>query len=518
MSASQPAATISDTVTVGGTPGGARGTSAPATPGRTVTVSALARQEYVAGGVGGSGDWYGNYAKSLPWAVDDITADFGDDLYERMLLDPQVAALIVILKTAILEDGVQLTAAIDDPDDPEAARALDLAERAEAMFGRLETPTDAWLWDMLDAVAFGNRIAEVTYGVVADALDVIAVRPKPRRALAFVVDAYSRVIGLLARIPGQGAALLQGVILDPAQVPNLLPRDKFAICTFRAKDGDPRGTSILRSAYTAWQYKQQVLREHLKYLTQFASPSLIGYTAPEAPAYAPTDSLGNPTGAIDPLTGYPIVISPEQLLQQSLTQFKNGTALALTYGSKVDVLQNAGDGHAFLSAFDLYDRYITKAILGQTLASEEGKHQARAAAQVHQDILDTIIKQAKRLVCRMIERDILAVWVRLNWGDGLGHLVPTVSLGSTEQPDMTAMITALATANRYGLLAPSQMTTVDGKIGLPQRSPEEVQALTDKLLAPPPPPPPPTVPGMAVQDGTPPAQPHDVQGQTGGAQ
>jgi len=514
LSAAASAARLTETVVVGDTPGGVGVSATPPQPGRRATVSAAAGQEYVAGGVGGSGDWYTNLARSLNWAIDDVAGDFGDDIYERMALDPQVAANITILKTAILEDGVQLAPAIDDPDDPEAARSAAIADLATAMFARLETHPDEWLWDLLDGNHLGNRIAEVTYGPVDGRLDVIAVRPKPRRALAFVVDAYGRVIGLLARIPGQGAAPLQGVMLDPSDAPNLLPRDKFAVYSFRRQNGDPRGTSVIRAAFSAWQYKQQALREHLRYLTQFASPSLVGFTAPDAPAYAPTDSLGNPTGPVD-ANGFPLVVSPEQLMQQSLANFRNGTAAAFVSGSVVQVIANQGDGQAFLAAFDLYDRYITKAILSQTLASEEGKHQARAAAQVHQDILDTIVKQAKRAVCRMIARDILAVWVRLNWGDGLDHLVPVVSLGSTEQPDMTAMITALAAANHYGLLAPSQMTTVDGLMGLPPREPAEVQALTDKLLAPPPPAPT-APPGMAAQDGTPPAQPQDTQDQTGG--
>src|SRR5579871_2036028 len=51
-------------------------------------------REYVAGG---GWAWYGQVARTLPNSIDDATADFGDDLYERMMFDPQVASVINIL-------------------------------------------------------------------------------------------------------------------------------------------------------------------------------------------------------------------------------------------------------------------------------------------------------------------------------------------------------------------------------------------------------------------------------------
>jgi hypothetical protein len=64
------------------------------------------RREYVAGGALG---WYGPYVRSLPWTIDDVTRDFGDDLYERMLYDAQVAACVQVLKASVLESGMVLT-------------------------------------------------------------------------------------------------------------------------------------------------------------------------------------------------------------------------------------------------------------------------------------------------------------------------------------------------------------------------------------------------------------------------
>src|SRR5947209_1152712 len=151
------AAEIEQTITVGDLPGGTGATIAPATAGQDIEVRADPTRQYTAVS---PLQWYVNVARALPWAIDDVSADFGTDLYERMLLDPQCRSVVNVLKAAILETGVNLTSAIDDKNDPDFARAGDLVDRCDRMLADLETPIDDVLWDMLDAVALGNRAAE----------------------------------------------------------------------------------------------------------------------------------------------------------------------------------------------------------------------------------------------------------------------------------------------------------------------------------------------------------------------
>jgi hypothetical protein len=169
------------------------------------------------------------------------------------------------------------------------------------------------LYEMLDALAFGNKIAEQIYDLDRDddgkpRLFIKALKIKPRVSTAFVVDAYQNVLGVLALLPGRGYPVVTGsVIGDPSKIPNLLPREKFAIFPWNAHDGDPRGTSLLRAVYNPWWLKIQVWGEYAKYLAQFAGPSLIGYTAPGQVAVPPMDALGNP------IPGAPL-ITPEQAM------------------------------------------------------------------------------------------------------------------------------------------------------------------------------------------------------------
>src|SRR5262249_1616085 len=150
----------------------------------------------------------------------------------------------------------------------------EIAAFCESVLADLPISMDDELWDMLGAIAVGSRVAEKAWGLrsatsyalprtspvsqTPDLLILPALKPRPRRATACVVDAYMNVVGLVA---GTEAAqsLSMSVVADQAsQIPNLIPRDKFAVLSFRPQNSDPRGTSGLRTAYTPWWAKMQI--------------------------------------------------------------------------------------------------------------------------------------------------------------------------------------------------------------------------------------------------------------------
>lgn len=495
----RPPRRIVEPVRVYDTPGSSNGTQPPQ-PGKLEAIAAKLQSEYVAGGIGGSGQWFANLVRTLPWSIDDVSAEFGDDLYFRMLHDPQIASVVNLFKASIIEDGLELASAVTDADGDGYDQAKAVADAATEMLAELRDPDlDAILWNLLDAIALGNRVAEQVYSLGdlngKEGLLLTGLRVKPRHMTSFVVDSFMHLLGLVAFIPGVGAPLMQGYLLEPKDTPNLLPRQKFAIYSFRPADNDPRGSSVLRPAFTAWNNKQAIIREHVKYLTQFASPSLIGTTPEQAVQALGLDAEGNYTA---PATA---ALTPEQALADQLASFKNGSVLAVPFGTTVQALfSGEGGGGAFLSAIDGWNQEMVKAILSQTLATEEGEHQARAAASVHQDVVDTIIRQAKRSFVRMVVRDVLRPWVAYNWGDDAARsLTPTASLGHAEAPDLPPLWAAAASLKTSGYLAPSQYQALDEAINLPVRTDDEVDSIT---AAPPPLPPGmrPGVPGQPTPD------------------
>ncbi len=465
---------LTQEIVVSDTPGSPNGQVAPIA-GSAGVIKADPRRQYVAG----SGlAWYSNYARSLPWAFDDLTATFGDDYYERMLFDATVDASVTVYKANVLEEGLQLSPALDDADADGYALAKEILAFCEQVIDSLDPSMDDTLWQMMDAAAYGNKVAEQVYDDEVTytgkrRLTLAALKVKPRRSTAFVVDTYWNVLGLVARIPGIGAPVQTGTILaigTTSQMENLLPRSKFAVLTFRMRDGDPRGSSILRSANTAWYNKMQTWPEYLKYLAQFASPGLIGFTPEGAEASPALDGDGNPTGAY---------VYPEQQMVATMSAWRNGAALAFAGGSKVEVVQSQGEGRAFLAAFDLYDQQIARAILTQTLATQEAKHGTRAQGQVHQDVLATLIRQGRRAVVRMIKRDVLRQLVRFNYGERAAQeLTPKATLGQVEQQDFSETANAVAALTKAGYLDPSQWPKVDELLNLPPRA--EAPEATEK--------------------------------------
>lgn len=447
-------------------------------------------REYVSGG---QYLWQKSFYRALPFYIDDTTRDFGEDLYERMLLDAQVKSCVGLLKKSILSGGLSISApeSLDDTGYPQTdPKAQEIAQFCNRQMERLERPfVTETLNDMLDALALGNKVAEMVYeqpktGPDAGQLCLKAVKVKPRSSTAFVVDAYQNLIGLIALIPGVSPSVLSSSLLvgKLTDVPNLLPRRKFAILTWEPQNGDPRGVSILRSAYNPWWLKQQTWPEYLKYLAQFGSPSLIGYTAEGAQV----DTLKNADGSVYlDANNLPTYITPEQTLATSMAEFRNGTYLALPFSSQVAPLQVQGEGGAFLSAVDLFDRQMAKAILYQTLATEQAQHQARAASETHQDMLGIVVQYGKTVVEEMILNDILKPLIEYNFGEEGLEFLPNVDLGNTESQDFATKATAIASLQTAGYLTESQKPGIDADLGLHVRSPQEVQAAQDRIDNPP---------------------------------
>lgn len=431
---------------------------------------------------GGGPGWNIAPARALPSPFDDLTRDFGNDIYAEMMKDAQVSAAIKVLKTSILEDGVMLAPAIDDQNDSRYKRAVKIRDIAKRMFERLEQPLDDVLMNMLDALAYGNKVAELVFEIQTidstDLLQLKAIKPKPRNMVAFVVDPYMNVLGMIGVKPGETFAVkaLTGLTLVAADV---IARDKFAILTNLPEDSDPRGTSLLRPAYEPWWKKRQLGPEYLRYLSQFASPS-IWATPPEnldqQPEQDPLGNLVDESGetVLDPddpnaqLAEAPL--TPQEELLALIIEWRNSYALVVPPGTNLHPVEMVGDGSSFLNAFTLYNGEIVKAILTQSLATEEGQHQARSAASVHQDVLDTLVRQGKKSLVRMISHDILVPWVQRNWGDKAAlDLVPVVSLGTTERQDLPALWTAAAALMRAAYFSQSQLPAIDELLTIPVR-------------------------------------------------
>jgi hypothetical protein len=425
------------------------------------------KRQYVAAG---GWQWYANYARTLPFAIDDITADFGPDLYERMYKHPHIAGLADGYRASILKDGLQLRPAVENKKDDGYDQAKKLVDEYNRVLENLNPSLDTFLWDWSSACYQGNRVAEVTYDDqilgAGPKLYAVKIQCKPRASVAFVVNTFNDVLGLLGRVPGVGQPVYIGTILvQPAETPNLIPRNKFAVLTWRPVDGNPLGYSMFRPLYDPWYRIVQVQAEELKFLSRFGSPGLIGETAPDADSGWDEDAEGN-----EEL----LALTPEEVLVAKLELWQNGAAIAIPNGASVQALWPvAGRVSPFQAAMDTIKHDMTYGFTTQTMATEEPKQGARSGQEVHENRYDTLVAHGKSYIERAFYWDVMRQMVLFNQGEKLLPLCPRVSLGVQQTRDAPEELMSLAAVYKSGYISESQKPGLDEKYNFPERDDAE---------------------------------------------
>jgi hypothetical protein len=435
---------------------------------KTGTIAVDPSEQYVAGGY-----WaFGNYGRPLPWESDDIQADFGWDIYYRMLLDPQVRSAIDTLIFSIVGQGIHLQPAVDE-DDPDYDAAVRQCEFFHDMLSRI--PFVYQLTSGLIAMALGYKIAEQVYEEIpageefAGLWRLQVLKWRPQTSTAFVMDSYTNCIGLLGLIPGMSLSLqATSLITDVEQIANLLPLEKFFVLSWQPQDDDPRGVSILRPAYAAWNDKSETAMRYKRYLAICAAGLVVGNTPPGADTMTleSLDADGNP---ILDNTGQPTRITVSQAMLNNIVQMQDLSAAVFPAESQVRVLELGSNGDAYLAAMKYNDAQIDRAITGQTLATNDSEHQAKASSETHREVMSLRVSYGRMVVADAIRDQILRRLAKYNWGQAAERLAPKVSLMENEKSDFSINAAAVAQLATSGYLDPRQYQEIDAFLGLPQR-------------------------------------------------
>lgn len=451
-------------------------------------------QEYVSAGV--LSDFYGfslnrMSSQTLFSTNDAILMCHGYETYEEMMLDPKVSKDVNTLKIACLADGLSLIPAVSEA-SKDYNKAIKTEQLCNLALKNLDRPIKQILEEMLDALIYGHKIAEVTYEIkeVAgfDGFNLLPkyIKPKAFGVARFIVDQNFNVIGIGGALNnGKSASNEQG--LDKISKEKIketskgylidvngdeflfLNKEKFMILTLRSRNADPRGTSFLKAAHKPWYLKEQIYPEYLRYLLICAIPLLVGFT-PENETIGSDilkDKDGNP---ILDGGGQMIRWNPVTALRGALVEARNATALALKGGSKIQEVGNQGNnGVAFYKAIEIFNEEIESAILLQTLATSESRFNTRAASQTHMTLLDQIIAYLKDELATMLTSQLFKVIVRYNLGEDYLEFIPKVSFGDTERRNFQADGTTVATLFSAGYMTKGQLRATDAMLGLPER-------------------------------------------------
>jgi hypothetical protein len=352
------------------------------------------------------------------------------------------------------------------PVDPKVALARDIADFCNRQIDRVPKFHAAMFQMIFEGMAHGNKVAEQVLEVAARGDDagkwcLKTLKPKPRESIAFVVDAFNNEIGMLGAKPGQMSVVQTTIVADDRDI---IPREKFAVFTYRPKDNDPRGQTALLAARTGWQMKQRTWPEYLLFLMVSAIPGILA-TTPGGDDLVTVYEDDGITPKKDS-NGEVVAISSAQFLMNMLGKMRNHQVGVAPDGTNFTLLEANSEGEVFTRALDKFGSEITMALLFQQLATRDSQHQTKGATGSQARVIDLIVFWLRDTAAEMIRYDILKPLVRYNFGeDAADELLPKASYGDTEARDWA--VDAEAAAKLASTLTDSQWQHITSQLGIP---------------------------------------------------
>ncbi len=371
----------------------------------------------------------GNALRTASYSPDDLVSRKGLAIYDEMQHDSQVRSCLNTKKFAVLSKGWQLIPASDRQDD------IRIAGFIKYCLDDMKGSVQDMLFNILDALAKGFSIMEINYklipgGPYAGMVGLESVKSKDPAMFGFDMDEYLNIRGLTISESGTQADL---------------PLEKFIVYTYMPVYEMPYGQSDLRSAYKHYFSKE--------ILTKFWNIHLEKY--------------GMPTAKGSYRRGMPKDQQDELL--RILDRIQQETAIVVPEDVGIELLEAQRGGEAgYMQAIEYHNKQIAKAILGQTLTSDEGSRSGSLAmAKVHLDVLGFYLQKLKRDIEETVMREqLIRRLVDINFPSSN---YPSFSLGNLEERDLSALGGLIGKLINGNVIAPDE-PWIRAYLDLPQAS------------------------------------------------
>lgn len=338
-------------------------------------------------------------------AADDIREK---DLHYRAVLQTRTLAVA----------GLPIEIAPND----ESGTAKRAAELVREALSAIDVP--ALVAHLMDAIAKGYSVAEIiwdTSGSVWYPREIL-----PREAHWFVFD---RDTGRILRL------------VDGSAEGQEVPPYRLIVHYPPLTAGIPLLGGLARSALWAWVFKSYALRDWARFVELFGQPIRLGK--------------------------YHQGASPDDVAVLKQAAFSLGSDAAAVIPQEM-VLELVESGAKSASA-DLYhrlieylDRQVSKAVLGQTMTTDDGS--SLAQAKVHAEVRADILRADAQAIAATLTRDLITPIVRLNLGEGAP--LPVLRLMVEEPEDMSALAEQIVKLTKAGMPIPHAW--VRERFGIPE--------------------------------------------------
>lgn len=358
-------------------------------------------------------------------AAENDATDFltlAEEMEER---DGHYGSVLSTRKSAVCNVNITVEAASEDAEDQEIASAVEEL---------IETPTfiDA-LEDMLDALGKGYSATEIIWYTSSDRWTPVDFVWRDPRFFQF--DNITRR-HLRMRIDGMD----EGPELVPGKWIGHVPK---------IKSGIPIRQGLARLSAWAWLIKSYTLKDWLQFVDVFGMPLRVGRYHSQASE------------------------DDKRALLRAVRMIAVDAAAIIPMGMEVEFhkVEGSRGDTVFGGLAEFVDAQMSKAVLGQTMTTDDGSSMAQA--EVHNEVRLDIKKKDARQLNNTVNRDLIRPFVDLNYRPRKGY--PLFKLQVEDPDDLDAAANQLEKLVKMGFRVGQR--TVRNRFGWEE--PEE----DDELLA-----------------------------------
>lgn len=277
--------------------------------------------------------------------------------------------------------------------------------------------------DILDALGKGFSATEIIWGRSSSEWWFEEFVHRPARFFQ-----YDRAAGRELRLRDE-ADLFNGIELDPL---------KWVVHNAQLKSGLAARGGLARVVAFSWMCKGYTLKDWMAFIETYGLPLRMGRYGPEA------------------------TTKDVAALFQAVANIGTDAAAVLPKSMEIeftDTASSTGD-KVFENLARYVDEQVSKAVLGQTMTSDDGS--SNAQAQVHNDVRHDIAVADARAVSGTLNRDLVKPYVDLNFG--VQKAYPRLVIEVIEPEDIDMIMRNVFRMTSQGLKV--KASEVRSKLGL----------------------------------------------------
>ncbi len=337
-----------------------------------------------------------------------------EEMEER---DLHYASVLGTRKLAVAGLSVRVEAASDDPEDVRRADQLkELVDSPE--FGELQA-------DLTDAMGKGYAVSEIMWDRSGKTWNPERFEPRDQRFFQF-----DRGTGRELRLLDE-ADPINGVALAPY---------KFIVHLPRIRSGLPIRGGLARLAAVGYMCKAWTWKDWMGFADIFGMPMRVGRYG----AGASKEDISTLMSAVANLGSDAAAVIPDSM------------RIDFTQAANV-----AGAGDFFKGLAEWWDKQVSKAVVGQTMSTDDGSSQAQAT--IHNEVRIDLLQADAKAESNTINRYFVRPWCDLNFAPGRPY--PRLIIDVPKPENTKILIDALKALVPLGLKV--EQSVIRDKLNIP---------------------------------------------------